>query len=75
MKPPYQPQEHLMTFRATPNELIALGHVVTHYINQTRRISKPTKEHLEIVALLRSFQERLVQDGPHKPETLEGKGR
>jgi hypothetical protein len=57
----YKPEVPMMTFQATPNELIALGHVATQYIIQVRRIPHPTKEQLEIVALLSRFQGRLVQ--------------
>ena len=73
MNLPNQQQVHTMVFRATSNELIALGHVVTQYITQMRRIPNPTKEQLEIVALLKSFQGRLVQDVPHQPAAPQGR--
>jgi hypothetical protein len=52
----YEPQVHTTVFRATSNELIALGHVVTQYITQVRRIPNPTKEQLETAAPLRNTQ-------------------
>jgi hypothetical protein len=69
MKHPYQPQESLMTIQATPNELIALGWVITQYLNQAERTANKTKEQLELIALLRSFQGRLVSHTHHQPIT------
>jgi hypothetical protein len=37
MKNPYQPQVPMMTIYATPNELIAVGAVITQYLTQSER--------------------------------------
>ena len=55
-----QPEVAMMTIQATPNELIALGHVLTLYLNNVERAPHTTKDQLEIVALLRCFQGRFV---------------
>lgn len=60
MKHPFQAQIPMMTLYTTLDELIALGIVVTEYLTQSERILNKTKEHLEMIMLLRSFQGRLV---------------
>ncbi len=60
MKHPFQPEIPMMTISATPNELIAIGAVVTYYLNWTERTPHKTKDQLEMIALLRSFQGRVV---------------
>jgi hypothetical protein len=56
----YQPQERLMRFQATQNELIALGWVVTHTLNLLERQAQKTPVQLDMIALLRSFQRRIT---------------
>jgi hypothetical protein len=57
----------MMTFQATPNELIAMGAVITQYILQSERTPNKTQDQLELIALLRSFQERLVSPRQRQP--------
>jgi hypothetical protein len=60
MKQPYQPRELVMTILTTPNEVIALGHLITTYLSQSARIPQKTREHLELIELLERFQQRLA---------------
>ncbi len=69
MKHPYQPQIPMMTIQATPNELIAIGAVITQHLIQSERTPNKTKEQLELIALLRSFQGRLVSHIQNQPMT------
>jgi hypothetical protein len=66
----YQPQERLMSFQATQNELIALGWVVTHTLDLLERQAQKTPVQLDMMALLRSFQHRIT----HAPTTTAVKG-
>jgi hypothetical protein len=50
----------MMAVQATASELIALGQVITHYIAYLEQQPDPTSAQLECVALLRSFQGRVV---------------
>jgi hypothetical protein len=72
MKYPYQPQVPMMTIQATPNELIAVGAVITQHLTQSERTPNKTREQLELMALLRSFQERLVYHAQNQPMTPPG---
>ena len=56
----YQSREHLMTILATPNELIAMGHLIGTYLSQSARIPQKTREHQELIELLERFQQRLA---------------
>jgi hypothetical protein len=67
MKQPYQPEIPMMTFQATPNELIAVGAVITQYLVQSERTLNKTKDQLELIALLRSFQGRIVSHTRQQP--------
>ncbi len=60
MKQPYQPRELSMIIMTTPNEVIALGHLISIYLSQSARILKKTREHQEFIALLEQFQCRVV---------------
>lgn len=64
----YQPQEPTITVCATPSEIIALGHVITQYLHQVERTLNKTKEQLEIIVLLRSFQGRVVYQTQNLPQ-------
>jgi hypothetical protein len=72
MKHPYQPEVPMMTFQATPNELIAVGAVITQYLTQSERTPNKTKDQLELMALLHSFQGRLVSNAQHQPPVPSG---
>ncbi len=65
MKHPFQPEVPMMTIQAAPNELIAIGDVVTQYLTYVERHPNKTKEQLETIALLRSFQGRVVYHAQH----------
>jgi hypothetical protein len=67
VKHPYQPQIPMMTIQATPNELIAVGAVITQYLIQSERTPAKTKDQLELIALVRSFQGRIVSHTQHQP--------
>ena len=56
----YKPQEPMITISATASEVIALGHVITQYLHQAERIPNKTREQLEMIILLRSFQGRVI---------------
>lgn len=60
MKQPFQPEVPMMTIAATPNELIALGWVITRYLNWIDYLPQKTQDQLAMIALLRSFQGRVV---------------
>jgi hypothetical protein len=62
----------MMTIYATPNELIAVGAVITQYLTQSERTANKTKEQLELIALLRSFQGRLVYHARNQSITPPG---
>jgi hypothetical protein len=62
----------MMTIQATPNELIAIGVVITQHLTQSERTPNKTKEDLELIALLRSFQGRLVYHAQNQPMTSPG---
>lgn len=53
-------QERMMKISVTQSELIAIGHVVTHYLTWWERQPRKTQEVLELMTLLRSFQGRVV---------------
>lgn len=69
MKRLYQPEVPMMTIFATPNELIAVGAVITQHLNWIERYANKTKDQLEMEALLRSFQRRVVAHVQHQPMT------
>lgn len=71
----YKPQEPMMTIYATPNEMIALGWVITQYLAQSERTPPKTKEHLELIALLRSFQGRVVSHARQLSRSMAPQGR
>jgi hypothetical protein len=56
----YKHQERMMKITVTQSELIAIGHVVTHYLTWWERQPHKTQEVQELIALLRSFQKRVV---------------
>ena len=64
MKRIYEPEVPMMNIYVTPNELIAIGGVLTQYLVQCERTPDKTKEQLELMALLRSFQGRIVCNVP-----------
>lgn len=72
MKHPYHPQELMMTIQATPNELIAIGTVISRYLNWIEDLPSKTKDQLEMIALLRSFQGRVVSHAQNPPMSREG---
>ncbi len=73
MKHPFQPEIPMMTIQVAHNELIALGAVITQYLNWIERTTNQTKDQLEMIALLRSFQGRVVYHAQHQPMTqMEG---
>jgi hypothetical protein len=72
MKHPYQPEMPMMTVYATPNELIAVGAVITQHLTQSERTVHKTREQLELIALLRSFQGRLVYQAQNQTMTPPG---
>jgi hypothetical protein len=55
----YKLEMPMMTIQATPDELI-VGWVITQYLNWVERTANKSREQLELVALLRSFQGRVV---------------
>lgn len=69
MKHPFYPEVPMMTIQATPNELIAVGAAITQHINWIERTANKTKDQLEMVALLRSFQGRVVYHAQHPSMT------
>ena len=69
MKHSYQPEVLMMTIQATPDELIAIGAVVTQYLTYSERHPNKTQDQLEMMALLRSFQGRVVAHAQHQPMT------
>jgi hypothetical protein len=72
MKHPYQPEVPMMMIYATPNEMIAVGAVITQHLNWIERTAQKTKDQLEMIALLRSFQGRVVAHAQHQPMTPPG---
>ena len=78
MKHPFQPEVPLMTIQATPNELIATGTAVSQYLTWIERTPNQTKDQLELMALLRSFQGRVVSATKNQPMTrnaMEGQSK
>jgi hypothetical protein len=73
MKHPQQPETPMMAFYATPNELIAVGAAISRHLAQYERSAHKTREQLEMIALLRSFQGRLAylaNNSLNQPMTL-----
>jgi hypothetical protein len=68
VRQPYKPVIPMMVIRATADELIALGWVVTHYLQYLERSAQKTQEHRELIALLHSFQERVLQHSAYQRE-------
>lgn len=68
MRQPYKPVIPMMVVRATADEMIALGWVVTHYLQYLERSAQKTQEHRELIALLRSFQERVLRHSAYQQE-------
>ncbi len=69
MKHAFPPQEPMMTIQTTPNELIAVGAAIKQHINWIEHTANQTKDQLEMIALLRSFQGRVVYHAHHPPMT------
>jgi hypothetical protein len=67
MKHPYQPQIPIMTIYATSDELIVIGTAMTQHLNWIERTADKTREQLELMAILRSLQGRLVSHGQNQP--------
>jgi hypothetical protein len=67
MKKPYYPEIPTMTIQATADELVALGGLVTEYLTQFESLPNKSKDLLELIALLRSFQGRLVSHVQNSP--------
>ena len=65
----YKFQERMMKITVTQSELIAIGHVVTHYLTWWERQPRKTNEVLELIALLRSFQGRVVAYTQQSPRS------
>ncbi|GHO99351.1 hypothetical protein KSF_093990 [Reticulibacter mediterranei] len=63
MRQPYTPVIPMMVIRATADEMIALGWVITHYLQYLERSAQRAQEHRELIGLLRGFQERVVKPG------------
>jgi hypothetical protein len=63
VRQPYKPVIPMMVIRATADEMIALGWVITHYLQYLERNAQKTQEHRELIGLLRGFQERVVKQG------------
>lgn len=61
------PEQPLLTFLATSNEVIALGAAVTTYQRQAARFPGPGKARQKTARLLERFQRRLVQQIDQKP--------
>jgi hypothetical protein len=70
MNKSYKPEDPMMTIQAPPNELIAIGVAITQYLTWVERIPNPTKDQQELVALLRSFQQRVVAHTQHQRMTF-----
>ncbi|GHO99744.1 hypothetical protein KSF_097920 [Reticulibacter mediterranei] len=68
MRQPYKPVIPMMAIRATADEMIALGWVITHYLQYLERSAQKTQEHRELIGLLRSFQARVVKQGAFQRE-------
>ena len=66
------PEQPLLTFLATSNEVIALGAAVTTYQRQAARFPGQGKARQKNARLLERFQRRLVQQlGQDPPDTVE----
>jgi hypothetical protein len=63
VRQPYKPVIPMMVIRATADEMIALGWVITHYLQYLERSAQKTQEHRELIGLLRGFQERVIKQG------------
>jgi hypothetical protein len=61
VRQPYKPVIPMMVIRATADEMIALGWVITHYLQYLERSAQKTQEHRELIGLLRDFQERVIK--------------
>lgn len=72
MKHPFYPEVPMMTIAATSNELIAIGTVISHYLNRIEYLPNKTKDQLEMIALLHSFQGRVVALTQNQPMTTPG---
>ena len=70
MKHLYQPRIPMMTIYATPDELIAIGTVIMRHLNWIERTANKTNDQLELIALLQSFQGRVVANQPTMPPGL-----
>lgn len=68
MRQPYKPVIPMMVIRATADEMIAIGWVVTHYIQYLERSAQSTQEHRELIALLHSFQEQVLRHSAYQRE-------
>jgi hypothetical protein len=53
----------MMVIRATADEMIALGWVITYYVQYLERSERGAQEHRELIELLRGFQERVIKHG------------
>ncbi len=63
----YTMRERMMKITVTQSELIAIGHVVTHYLTWWERQPRKTQEMQELMTLLRSFQKRVVAYAQQPP--------
>ncbi len=57
---PDAPSEQLITIQATPNELIAVGHLIYTYRLRLKNTSNYIQWQRELLALLESFQRRVA---------------
>lgn len=57
---PDDPSEQLITIQATPNELIAIGHLIYTYRLRLKSTSNYMPGQRELLALLESFQRRVA---------------
>jgi hypothetical protein len=57
---PDEPSEQLITIQATPNELIAIGHLIYTYRLRLKSIPNYMQGQRELLELLESFQRRVA---------------
>lgn len=57
---PDNPSEQLITIQATPNELIAIGHLIYTYRLRLKNTSNYIQGQRELLTLLESFQRRVA---------------
>jgi hypothetical protein len=59
----YTPVIPMMVIRVTADEMIALGWVITYYVQYLEQNALRAQEHRELIGLLRGFQERVIKQG------------